>query len=90
MIIPVLLIGRSNENDSPKFISSLFYMNKFLGIPSTLNFIDMNESPSGSPSLIPYPSIENNVAGDCENGLSTVYRIKGKQLNHVPVISNNL
>lgn len=38
----------------------------------------MNQTPSGSPALIPYPSLENNIAGDCANGLSTVYRIKGE------------
>lgn len=48
-----------------------------LGIPSVLNYIDMNQTPSGSPPLIPYPSLENNIAGDCANGLSTVYRLKG-------------
>lgn len=37
----------------------------------------MNQTPSGSPALIPYPSLAGNVAGDCANGLSTVYRIKG-------------
>ncbi|XP_053678774.1 protein yellow [Anopheles nili] len=46
------------------------------GIPSTLNYIDMNQTPSGSPALIPYPDWSSNVAGDCSNGLSTVYRIK--------------
>ncbi|XP_055626405.1 protein yellow [Toxorhynchites rutilus septentrionalis] len=46
------------------------------GIPSTLNYIDMNKTPSGSPPLIPYPDWSSNVAGDCQNGLSTVYRIK--------------
>ncbi|XP_058128159.1 protein yellow [Anopheles ziemanni] len=46
------------------------------GIPSTLNYIDMNQTPSGSPALIPYPDWSSNVAGDCANGLNTVYRIK--------------
>ncbi|XP_058063445.1 protein yellow [Anopheles bellator] len=46
------------------------------GIPSTLNYIDMNQTPSGSPALIPYPDWSSNVAGDCANGLSTVYRLK--------------
>ncbi|ETN64462.1 yellow protein precursor [Anopheles darlingi] len=45
-------------------------------IPSTLNYIDMNQTPSGSPALIPYPDWSSNVAGDCANGLSTVYRLK--------------
>lgn len=36
----------------------------------------MSQTPSGSPALIPYPSLENNRIGDCDNGLNTVYRIK--------------
>lgn len=37
----------------------------------------MDKTPAGvNVPLIPYPSLANNVAGDCENGLSTVYRIK--------------
>ena len=56
----------------------LLHLHSHLGIPATLNYIDMNRTPSGSPALIPYPSLENNIAGDCANGLSTVYRIKGK------------
>lgn len=55
-----------------------FYLICFgiIGVPATLNYIDLDKTPSGSPPLIPYPSLENNIAGDCANGLSTVYRIK--------------
>jgi hypothetical protein len=56
------------------------------GIPSTLNYIDMNQTPSGSPPLIPYPSLANNVAGDCANGLSTVYRIKADKCGRLWVL----
>lgn len=56
------------------------------GIPSTLNYIDMNQTPSGSPPLTPYPSWANNVAGDCENGLSTVYRIKADKCGRLWVL----
>ncbi|XP_065091316.1 protein yellow-like [Ochlerotatus camptorhynchus] len=56
------------------------------GIPSTLNYIDMNQTPSGSPPLIPYPSWATNVAGDCENGLSTVYRIKADKCGRLWVL----
>lgn len=56
------------------------------GIPSTLNYIDMNQTPSGSPPLIPYPSWANNVAGDCQNGLSTVYRIKADKCGRLWVL----
>ncbi|XP_058814195.1 protein yellow [Topomyia yanbarensis] len=53
------------------------------GIPSTLNYIDMNQTPSGSPPLIPYPDWASNVAGDCENGLNTVYRIKADKCDRL-------
>ncbi|CRK93112.1 CLUMA_CG006582, isoform A [Clunio marinus] len=56
------------------------------GIPAVLNYIDMNRTPSGSPPLIPYPSLENNIAGDCANGLSTVYRIKADKCGRLWVL----
>lgn len=56
------------------------------GIPSTLNYIDMNQTPSGSPPLIPYPDWASNVAGDCANGLSTVYRIKADKCGRLWVL----
>ncbi|EAT41324.1 AAEL006985-PA, partial [Aedes aegypti] len=59
------------------------------GIPSTLNYIDMNQTPSGSPPLIPYPSWANNVAGDCQNGLSTVYRIKADKCGRLWVLDTS-
>lgn len=68
LIFIIAVTADSIINDGLAFLS---------GIPSTLNYIDMNQTPSGSPPLIPYPSLANNVAGDCANGLSTVYRIKG-------------
>ncbi|XP_055610391.1 protein yellow [Uranotaenia lowii] len=56
------------------------------GIPSTLNYIDMSQTPSGSPALIPYPDWSSNVAGDCQNGLSTVYRIKADKCGRLWVL----
>ncbi|CAH1154780.1 unnamed protein product [Phaedon cochleariae] len=44
------------------------------GIPSTLNYVPL-DSPVKNPRLIPYPSWEANELGNCEKGLSTVYRI---------------
>ncbi|ENN72676.1 hypothetical protein YQE_10774, partial [Dendroctonus ponderosae] len=44
------------------------------GIPSTLNFVPLF-STIKNPPLIPYPNLEANELGNCENGLSTVYRI---------------
>lgn len=46
----------------------------------------MNQTPTGSPALIPYPSLENNIAGDCANGLSTVYRIKADKCGRLWVL----
>lgn len=57
------------------------------GIPATLNYIDMDRNPSGlNIPLIPYPSLQQNVAGDCANGLSTVYRIKVDQCGRLWVL----
>lgn len=56
------------------------------GIPSTLNYIDMSQTPTGSPPLIPYPDWASNVAGDCANGLSTVYRIKADKCGRLWVL----
>ncbi|XP_055546266.1 protein yellow-like [Wyeomyia smithii] len=53
------------------------------GIPSTMNYIDMNQTPSGSPALIPYPDWASNAAGDCANGLNTVYRIKADKCDRL-------
>lgn len=57
---------------------------KFLGIPATLNYIDMDKNPSGhNIPLIPY---QNNVAGDCKNGLTTAYRIKADKCGRLWVL----
>lgn len=68
-----------NRTDMNRSLIKKIFVYVFIGIPSVLNYIDMNQTPSGSPALIPYPSLANNVAGDCANGLSTVYRLKGKK-----------
>lgn len=47
----------------------------------------MDKTPSGlNTQLIPYPSLQNNVAGDCANGLSTVYRIKADKCGRLWVL----
>ncbi|XP_063706492.1 protein yellow-like [Culicoides brevitarsis] len=54
------------------------------GIPATLNYIDMDKNPAGhNIPLIPY---QNNVAGDCANGLTTVYRIKADKCGRLWVL----
>lgn len=56
------------------FMSVPRWMN---GIPSTLNYIPLSTaSLTKSPQLIPYPSLAENEAGNCNTGLTTVYRIK--------------
>lgn len=37
-------------------------------------------------ALIPYPSLANNMVGDCDNGLNTVYRIKVDKCNRLWVL----
>ncbi|XP_044731122.1 protein yellow-like [Chrysoperla carnea] len=55
------------------------------GIPSTLNYVPI-DSPDLSPRLIPYPNWQANKAGDCENGLTTVYRIKVDECDRLWVL----
>jgi hypothetical protein len=66
--------------------SNLILLFFLTGIPATLTYIDLEKTPGGSPALIPYPSLANNVAGDCENGLSTVYRIKADKCGRLWVL----
>ncbi len=58
----------------------------FTGIPATLNYIDMDRTPAGSPPLIPYPNFESNRIGDCPTGLNTVYRIKADKCGRLWVL----
>ncbi|KAJ8914951.1 hypothetical protein NQ315_002475, partial [Exocentrus adspersus] len=55
------------------------------GIPSTLNYVPIN-SPVKNPRLIPYPSWEMNELGNCDNGLSTVYRIHADKCDRLWVL----
>ncbi|KAK9874757.1 hypothetical protein WA026_005567 [Henosepilachna vigintioctopunctata] len=56
------------------------------GIPSTLNYIPLNDVYSNSPPLIPYPDWKSNELGNCETGLTTVYRIKVDECNRLWVL----
>lgn len=56
------------------------------GIPSTLNYIDLTRTPSGSPELIPYPDWTSNTPENCPVGLNTVYRIKADQCGRLWVL----
>ncbi|XP_066145864.1 protein yellow-like [Euwallacea fornicatus] len=55
------------------------------GIPATLNYVHLL-SPLSSPPLIPYPSLEANELGNCENGLNTVYRIHADECDRLWVL----
>ncbi|KAI4457975.1 protein yellow-related [Holotrichia oblita] len=48
---------------------------KTQSVPATLNYISLTHDIK-SPPLVPYPSWEANELGNCENGLTTVYRMK--------------
>lgn len=61
----------------------LFFLS---GIPSTLNYIDLKRTPSGSPELIPYPDWVSNTPENCGIGLNTVYRIKADQCGRLWVL----
>ncbi|KAF2897181.1 hypothetical protein ILUMI_08992 [Ignelater luminosus] len=59
------------------------------GIPSTLNYVTINDfvqESFKSPLLIPYPDLKSNEAGNCRDGLTTVYRIKADQCNRLWVL----
>ncbi|XP_023015262.2 L-dopachrome tautomerase yellow [Leptinotarsa decemlineata] len=55
------------------------------GIPATLNYVPLN-IPVKNPRLIPYPDWESNELGNCEKGLSTVYRIKADKCDRLWVL----
>ncbi|XP_063706289.1 protein yellow-like [Culicoides brevitarsis] len=78
-----LPVGIERWNDK-LFVSVPRWRN---GVPATLNYIDLNLNPTGfGVPLVPYPSLANNIAGDCDNGLSTVYRIKADRCNRLWVL----
>lgn len=56
------------------------------GIPSTFNYVDMDKATTSSPKLIPYPSLKGNELGNCETGLSTVYRVKADKCGRLWVL----
>ncbi|XP_041972920.1 protein yellow [Aricia agestis] len=56
------------------------------GIPGTLNYIPLDAPYDPSPKLIPYPSFAGNQLGDCDNGLTTVYRIKADKCDRLWVL----
>lgn len=71
------------------YVFILFQMHSFSvskGIPATLTYIDMAQTISGSPQLIPYPDWRSNAVGDCANGLNTVYRIKADKCGRLWVL----
>ncbi|XP_022115671.2 protein yellow-like [Pieris rapae] len=58
----------------------------FPGIPATLNYISLDAPYEPSPKLTPYPSFKENELGNCENGLTTVYRIKADKCDRLWVL----
>lgn len=56
------------------------------GIPATLNYVPLDSQLTKSPPLIPYPSWEANEVGNCERGLTTVYRIKADKCDRLWVL----
>lgn len=61
--------------------------NKFPpGIPATLNYIPLHPSTPSTPKLTPYPDWQSNEVGNCEKGLTTVYRIKADKCDRLWVL----
>lgn len=50
-----------------------------------MNYVPLH-SANRNPRLIPYPSWQGNELGNCENGLSTVYRIHADKCNRLWVL----
>lgn len=56
------------------------------GIPATLNYIPLDAPYDPSPKLNPYPSFAGNELGNCQTGLTTVYRIKADKCDRLWVL----
>ncbi|CAK1578546.1 unnamed protein product [Parnassius mnemosyne] len=56
------------------------------GIPATLNYIPLDAPHEQSPKLNAYPSYKGNELGNCETGLTTVYRIKADKCDRLWVL----
>lgn len=46
----------------------------------------LNSHTLHSPPLIPYPNLASNEIGNCENGLTTVYRMKADQCDRLWIL----
>ncbi|KAJ8939791.1 hypothetical protein NQ314_010995 [Rhamnusium bicolor] len=56
-----------------------------ISIPSTLNYIPLT-SEVKNPRLIPYPDWQANELGNCQGGLTTVYRIHADKCDRLWVL----
>ncbi|XP_015517295.2 protein yellow [Neodiprion lecontei] len=56
------------------------------GIPATLNYVSLDANLGGSPKLTPYPNWAQNEAGNCGQGLTTVYRIHADKCDRLWVL----
>ncbi|RZB38917.1 yellow-y [Asbolus verrucosus] len=56
------------------------------GVPSTLNYISLQNTEDKSPPLKPYPDWRSNEFANCNSGLSTVYRIKADSCDRLWVL----
>lgn len=65
---------------------TLNFVSIVIGIPATLNYIPLDATYDPSPKLTPYPSFKGNQLGDCENGLTTVYRIKADKCDRLWIL----
>ncbi|XP_017784644.1 PREDICTED: protein yellow [Nicrophorus vespilloides] len=56
------------------------------GIPSTLNYVQLYKGAPESPKLNPFPDWKSNEVGNCETGMTTVYRIKADKCDRLWVL----
>uniref|UniRef100_A0A1I8Q229 Protein yellow n=1 Tax=Stomoxys calcitrans TaxID=35570 RepID=A0A1I8Q229_STOCA len=60
------------------------------GVPASLAYIDLNESSTKSPALIPYPSWEAHALDDTEPELVSPFRIRADRCGRLWVLDSRL
>lgn len=58
-----------------------------LGVPSTLNYVPLDNAYDASPKLVPYPNWSTNKEGNCY-GLTTTYRVRVDECDRLWVLDS--
>ncbi|XP_073998026.1 protein yellow-like isoform X3 [Rhodnius prolixus] len=57
------------------------------GVPSTLNYVPLDNAYDASPKLVPYPNWSTNKEGNCY-GLTTTYRVRVDECDRLWVLDS--